>query len=43
MPKATGNQKPRPKPLSLYPLTPIQALRAALTAGKPEKPKQKGK
>jgi hypothetical protein len=42
MPKDSP-KKPRAKPLSLYPLKPEEALRAALTNGKPEKPKRKGK
>ena len=38
-----SDQKPRPKPLSLYPLTPKQALRAALTGGKPKSEKTQKK
>jgi len=43
--KSKGPDKPRPrsKRLSLHPLTPQEALRHALTAGKVEKPKKLGK
>lgn len=43
-PKISKQIKPRPKRLSLHPLTPQEALRHALSAGKAEKkPKNAGK